>query len=71
MKKTNHGTDIIASAINRKLDCKVVLLRKTNKAGEIRHYVSVIDHKTGNAVRFPSTSGIAQSFAKFKAMANA
>lgn len=71
MKKTNHGTEIVARAINTKLDYKVVLLRKTNKAGEIRHYVSVIDHKTGKALRFPSVAGIAPAFAKFKAMANA
>ena len=71
MKKTNHGTEIVARAINTKLDYKVTLLRKTNKGGEIRHFITVQNHKTGEYVRFPSVSGLAPAFAMYKGLANA
>ena len=71
MKKTAHNSEIVATAINSKLDYKVALLRKTNKAGEIRHFVTVTNHQTGKRLRFHSVLGLAPAYAQFKALANA
>lgn len=71
MKKTTHNSEIVSRAINTRMDYKVTLLRKTNKAGEIRHFVVVTHHATGKRFRFPSVLGIAPAYAQFKALANA
>ena len=71
MKKTNHGSEIVTRGINTKLDYMVTLLRKTSKAGEIRHFVVVTNHATGKRIRFPSTLGIQLSYNIYKGLLNA
>ena len=71
MKKTAHNSDIVTSARNTKLGYKVSLLRKTSKAGEIRHFVVVANDETGKRLRFHSVLGIAPAFATYKALLNA
>ena len=71
MKKTRHGSDIVTSATNAKLGYKVTLLRKTNTAGEIRHFVVVTNKDTGKRLRFHSVLGISPAYTTYKALVNA
>jgi len=71
MNKTAHNSEIVSTAVNSKLNYKVTLLRKTNKAGEIRHFVVLQNHQTGKRLRFHSVLVIAPAYAQFKALANA
>ena len=70
MKKTNHGSDIVAHGRN-KLGYKITLLRKTNKAGEIRHFVVAENPHTGKRMRFSSEAAITPAYNLYKAMLNA
>ena len=70
MTTTNKGLDIIKTAESTVRGCKVVLTRKTNLAGEIRHGV-VLETRRGGHRRIGTFEGIAPAFKVYKALAKA
>ena len=48
MEKTARGLEIVKSADSTVRGCKVILTRKTNKAGEIRHGVVLETRRGGH-----------------------
>lgn len=70
MTTTNKGLDIIKTAESTVRGCKVILTRKTNLAGEIRHGV-VLETRRGGHRRIGTFEGIAPAFKVYKALAKA
>ena len=68
MTTTNKGLDIIKTAESTVRGCKVILTRKTNLAGEIRHGV-VLETRRGGHRRIGTFEGIAPAFKVYKALA--
>ena len=68
MEKTATGLEIIKTAESTVRGCKVILTRKTNKAGEIRHGV-VMETRRGGHRRIGTFEGIAPAFKVYKALA--
>ena len=68
MEKTNKGLEIIKSAESTVRGCKVILTRKTNLAGEIRHGV-VLETRRGGHRRIGTFEGVAPAFKVYKALA--
>ena len=69
MTTTNKGLEIIKSADSTVHGCKVILTRKTTKAGNIRHGV-VLESKRNNRLhtKIGTFDGIAPAFRAFKAL---
>ena len=67
MTKTNKGLEIIKTAESTVTGCNVILTRKTNKAGEIRHGV-VLESKSGRHQKVGTFEGIEKAFRAFKAL---
>ena len=70
MTTTNKGLDIIKTAESTVRGCKVILTRKTNLAGEIRHGV-VLETRRGGHRRIGTFEGIAPAFKVYTALAKA
>lgn len=70
MERTDRGTEIIKKAESTVAGCKVILTRKTNKEGEIRHGV-VLETRRGGHRRIGTFDGISKAYAVYKALANA
>lgn len=68
MERTNKGLDIIKTAESTVRGCKVILTRKTNLAGEVRHGV-VLETRRGGHRRIGTFEGIAPAFKVYKALA--
>lgn len=68
MTTTNKGLDIIKTAESTVRGCKVILTRKTNLAGEIRHGV-VLETRRGGHRRIGTFEGVAPAFKVYKALA--
>ena len=68
MTTTNKGLDIIKTAESTVRGCKVILTRKTNLAGEVRHGV-VLETRRGGHRRIGTFEGIAPAFKVYKALA--
>ena len=68
MEKTARGLEIVKSADSTVRGCKVILTRKTNKAGEIRHGV-VLETRRGGHRRVGTFEGVAPAFKVYKALA--
>ena len=67
MTKTNKGLEIIKTAESTVTGCNVILTRKTNKAGEIRHGV-VLESRSGRHQKVGTFEGIEKAFRAFKAL---
>lgn len=70
MEKTNKGLDIIKTAESTVQGCKVILTRKTNLSGQIRHGV-VLETRRGGHRRIGTFEGLAPAFKVYKALAKA
>lgn len=70
MERTSSGLEIIKTAESTVRGCKVVLTRKTNLAGEIRHGV-VLETRRGGHRRIGTFEGVAPAFKVYKALAKA
>lgn len=70
MTTTNKGLDIIKTAESTVRGCKVILTRKTNLAGEIRHGV-VLETRRGGHRRIGTFEGVAPAFKVYKALVKA
>lgn len=70
MERTNKGLDIIKTAESTVRGCKVILTRKTNLAGEVRHGV-VLETRRGGHRRIGTFEGIAPAWKVYKALAKA
>ena len=68
MERTNKGLDIIKTAESTVRGCKVILTRKTNLAGEVRHGV-VLETRRGGHRRIGTFEGIAPAWKVYKALA--
>ena len=68
MEKTSSGLEIIKTAESTVRGCKVILTRKTNLAGEVRHGV-VMETRRGGHRRIGTFEGIAPAFKVYKALA--
>ena len=68
MERTSSGLEIIKTAESTVRGCKVVLTRKTNLAGEIRHGV-VLETRRGGHRRIVTIEGVAPAFKVYKALA--
>lgn len=68
MERTSKGLDIIKKAESTVQGCKIILTRKTNKAGEIRHGV-VLETRRGGHRRIGTFEGIAPAWKAYKALA--
>ena len=69
MKKTNTGLEIIQSADSTVQGRRVILTRKTTKAGEIRHGVVLESTRSGRHQKIGSFAGLAPAFRVYKALA--
>ena len=70
MEKTNKGLEIVKTAESTVNGCKVILTRKTNKAGEIRHGV-VLESRSGRHQKVGTFAGLENAFRAFKALSRA
>lgn len=70
MEKTNSGLEIIRKAQSTVHGKTVVLTRKTNKAGEIRHGV-VLESASGRHRRIATFEGISDAFKLYKSLVKA
>lgn len=70
MERTNKGLEIIKTAESSVNGCKVILTRKTNLIGEIRHGV-VLETRRGGHRRIGTFQGIGPAFKVYKALAKA
>ena len=68
MERTNKGLEIVKTAESIVRGCKVILTRKTNLAGEIRHGV-VLETRRGGHRRIGTFEGVAPAFKVYKALA--
>ena len=68
MRKTENGLVIIKEAESTVEGKKVMLTRKTNKAGEIRHGV-VLESRRGTHFRVGTFTSITPAFLCYKALA--
>lgn len=68
MTTTNKGLEIIKTAESVVRGNKVILTRKTNLAGEIRHGV-VLESRRGGHRRIGTFESIAPAFKIYKALA--
>lgn len=68
MEKTAKGLEIVKTAESTVTGCKVILTRKTNKAGEIRHGV-VIETARGGHRKIGTFDAMADAFRAYKALA--
>ena len=70
MKTTNKGLEIVKSAESTVNGQNVVLTRKTNKSGEIRHGV-ILESKSGRHQKVGTFLGLSDAFKVYKALARA
>lgn len=68
MTTTKTGLEIIKTAESTVRGCKVILTRKTNKDGEIRHGV-VLETPRGGHKKIGTFEGIDNAFRAYKALA--
>lgn len=68
MTTTKTGLEILKSAESTVRGCKVILTRKTNKDGEIRHGV-VLENKYGGHKKIGTFDGADKAFRAYKALA--
>lgn len=68
MERTNKGLDIIKTAESTVRGCKVILTRKTNLAGEVRHGV-VLETRRGGHRRIGTFESITPAWRAYKALA--
>ena len=69
MEKTERGLEIIMTADSTVKGRRVILTRKTNKAGEIRHGVVMESVRTGGHRKIGTFAGLAPAFKVYKALA--
>ena len=67
MERTNKGLEILKKSESTVTGCNVILTRKTNKAGEIRHGV-VLESRSGRHQKVGTFEGIEKAFRAFKAL---
>lgn len=70
MERTERGLEIVKTAECTVDGCKVILTRKTNKAGEIRHGV-VMETARGGHRKIGTFLAMADAFKVYKALAKA
>ncbi len=69
MKKTDTGLEIVKSAVSTVRGRRVILTRKTTKAGEIRHAVILESMRSGRHQKIGTFAGLAPAFRVYKALA--
>lgn len=67
MERTNKGLEILKKSESTVTGCNVILTRKTNKEGEIRHGV-VLESRSGRHQKVGTFEGIEKAFRAFKAL---
>lgn len=70
MEKINSGLEIIRKAQSTISGKTVVLTRKTNKAGQIRHGV-VLESASGRHTRIGTFEGVSDAFRLYKSLVKA
>ena len=70
MERTNKGLEILKKSESTVTGCNVILTRKTNKEGEIRHGV-VLESRSGRHQKVGTFAGIENAFKAYKALARA
>ena len=68
MTTTNKGLNIIKSADSTVRGRRVILTRKTNLAGEIRHGVVLESKRSGRHQKIGTFAGIAPAWKVYKAL---
>ncbi len=68
MEKTNRGLEIIKRADSTVRGKEVILTRKTNKDGEIRHGVVLESKRHGYHKKIGTFLGLEQAFKVYKAL---
>ena len=71
MTTTNKGLDIIKTADSTVRGRRVILTRKTNKDGEIRHGVVLESKRSGRHQKVGTFAGIGPAWKVYKALARA
>lgn len=71
MEKISSGLEIVKKEVNTNLGYEVVLTRKTNKQGHIKHGVVVTNTRTGCRTRLKTFHGISGAYKLYKTCVNA
>ena len=71
MEKTARGLEIVKSGDSTVRDRRVILTRKTNKAGEVRHGVVLESTRSGRHYKIGTFEGLAPAFKVYKALVKA